>query len=325
MPIGLGLTLPNSAAGGIYNRVLGVVEQLLLDAYPGAAAAYSTRLLDTAYSGAALRVRRSNDNAEQDIGFSGGNLDEAALTAFVGTNSAFVTTWYDQSGNARHATQTTAANQPRIVNAGVVDKRNGRVGPWFNNASNFMSFTPTVPTGAVYSVFAASWYKNDDGSNFSTVIAGVAGAAAFHTGNGNLNANGAGGVAGGVTIARSQQAAIIASGAIANRPKFAQTSWFTVNNANSIYSNGSLAASNTANGAFTQPISLIGYNGLGEFNSDVMGEVILYPSDQSANRAAIESSIMSYFGIPRAGDTLSVNNNSDELATNGSGDTLGVA
>ena len=35
--------------------------------------------------------------------------------------SAYVTTLYDQSGNGIHATQATVANQPRIVNAGVVD------------------------------------------------------------------------------------------------------------------------------------------------------------------------------------------------------------
>ncbi len=39
--------------------------------------------------------------------------------------SAFVNTWYDQSSNALHAIQTLTANQPRIVNAGVVDRVGG--------------------------------------------------------------------------------------------------------------------------------------------------------------------------------------------------------
>lgn len=68
-----------------------------------------------------LRVRRSNDNTEQDIGFSGDALDTSALAAFVGSNSGYVVKWYDQSGNGEHAEQATAANQPRIVNAGVID------------------------------------------------------------------------------------------------------------------------------------------------------------------------------------------------------------
>ena len=89
----------------------------LLDTYSGAAAAYSLRLLDsTAYVGSAIRVRRSSDNTEQDIGFNVfGELDTVSLLAFAGTGDAFVKTWYDQSGNSNDATQTndgfTASNR----------------------------------------------------------------------------------------------------------------------------------------------------------------------------------------------------------------------
>lgn len=98
---------------------------LLLDTYTGAAAAYSLRKLRTAYTGSAIRVRRSSDSAEQDIGFtSAGDLDESALTTFVGAGDGFVTTWYDQQ-NSNDATQATALQQARIVSSGVVDKLNG--------------------------------------------------------------------------------------------------------------------------------------------------------------------------------------------------------
>ena len=91
----------------------------LLDSFPSSAAAYSLRNLDKDYTGPLVRVRRSSDNAEQDIfGDYYGNLDTVGLKNFVGASSGFVTVWYDQSGNARNATQSTAANQPRIVNAG---------------------------------------------------------------------------------------------------------------------------------------------------------------------------------------------------------------
>jgi hypothetical protein len=93
----------------------------LLDLFPNAAVAYSLRKLRTAYSGSAIRVRRSSDNTEQNIGFVGNNLDTASLLAFCGAGNGFVTTWYDQSGNNRNATQATAGNQPRIVNGGVID------------------------------------------------------------------------------------------------------------------------------------------------------------------------------------------------------------
>jgi hypothetical protein len=104
-----------------------------------AAAAYSLRRVRLAAS-LACRVRRSSDNAELNIGFTAsGNLDTAALLTFVGSGSGFVTTWYDQSGNARNATQTTAGIQPRIVNAGVLDIANGKPAIRFNGSNTFFS------------------------------------------------------------------------------------------------------------------------------------------------------------------------------------------
>ncbi len=87
---------------------------------PAPRAVLSLRKLISSASQCA-RVRRSSDNAEQDIGFSDGALDVAALLSFVGSGSAFVTTLYDQTGNGEHLVQATAASQPRIVNAGVYD------------------------------------------------------------------------------------------------------------------------------------------------------------------------------------------------------------
>ena len=60
----------------------------LLDSYPGAAAAYSLRRLVTGAT-ASIRVRRSSDNQETDIGFtSAGDLDTASLVAFAGNLNA---------------------------------------------------------------------------------------------------------------------------------------------------------------------------------------------------------------------------------------------
>lgn len=64
-------------------------------------------------------------------------LNESALLAHVGINSGFITTWYDQSGNGRNATQTVTANQPRIVNAGVVDTFNSRPA-MFNDGTRWL-------------------------------------------------------------------------------------------------------------------------------------------------------------------------------------------
>jgi len=111
----------------------------LLDSYSGAAAAYSLRKLNSSYTGSAIRVRRSSDNTELNIGFdSDGNLDTYALSSFVGTGNGFVTTWYDQSGNGREATQTTAGNQPQIVSNGVVNTFNSKPCVKFDGNGDFI-------------------------------------------------------------------------------------------------------------------------------------------------------------------------------------------
>lgn len=95
----------------------------VLDGIANVAAAYSLRRLSTAYGGAAVRVRRSSDSAEQDIGFdSSGEFDSAAFSSFVGGGTGFVSTWYDQSGNVRDATQPTMTAQPSVVLSGINGK-----------------------------------------------------------------------------------------------------------------------------------------------------------------------------------------------------------
>ena len=138
MKIGLGIGLgysKESGGGAIppvntvapvienYNLALPVLDQLSTPS----GAAYSLRKLRVAYSGSAIRVRRSSDNTESDIGFDGNNdLNVTALTTFVGSGDGFVTTWYDQSGNGRHAAQPNPSAQPRIVQAGVLNQSNAR-------------------------------------------------------------------------------------------------------------------------------------------------------------------------------------------------------
>jgi hypothetical protein len=122
---------------------------LLLDTYSGAAAAYSLRKLRSAYSGNCIRVRRSSDNTEQDFGFVNNVLDTASLLTFCGAGNGFVTTWYDQSGNAKNSTQTIALQQPRIVNAGSLDTVNGKaavLGDGSNDTLSNITLSLSNPT-----------------------------------------------------------------------------------------------------------------------------------------------------------------------------------
>ena len=113
-----------------------------LDTYTGAAAAYSVRLLRTAYTGDIMRVRRDSDQNEIDVGFD--SNDEFGLTSpvsnatsggpftdfadFIGHGgtpaNGFCRYWYDQSGNAVDAGQATQTSQPKIYDSstGIIEE-----------------------------------------------------------------------------------------------------------------------------------------------------------------------------------------------------------
>jgi hypothetical protein len=110
----------------------------LLDNFTEAGAAYSLRKVRSAYTGFAIRVRRSSDNGEQNIGFDGsGNLDTTSLLSFVGSGSGFVTTWYDQSGNSKDAQQSTASRQPNIVINGTLRTQGTRPSFYFDGVDDY--------------------------------------------------------------------------------------------------------------------------------------------------------------------------------------------
>ena len=94
--------------------------KFFLNDITGAAFAYSYKKLNANYAGACLRISRSNDFAETDIGFGAdGYMDIAAVESFlpsIGTTVyARVVRWYDQSGNGSDATQTNYTRQPYVA------------------------------------------------------------------------------------------------------------------------------------------------------------------------------------------------------------------
>ncbi len=109
---------------------------------------WSMRKRRAAYSGACIRVRRSSDNAEQDIGFdAAGWCDAADLLTFAGGASCYVTKWYEQSAAARHLEQGTAAKQPRIVSAGTVDTLSGKPSMVFDGADDWLAVAANAELG----------------------------------------------------------------------------------------------------------------------------------------------------------------------------------
>jgi hypothetical protein len=144
------------------------LDQLGLSSSTPAVGAYSIRKLSSSYTGAALRIRRDSDNIEQDIAFlPSGDLDTTGLKLFVGSGSGFVRTWYDQSGINNHIHQTSQANQPVLVNNGIINRQNSRPVVEFSNTSvRFLSTTTAtgVAGNASSSMFMATRFTNGGSS-----------------------------------------------------------------------------------------------------------------------------------------------------------------
>lgn len=157
----------------------------ILDTYTGSAGAYSVAFkLRSAYSGSAFRVRRSSDNTEQDIGFVGCHVDTASLKSFVGSNSGYIVTLYDQEGS-NNVTQSTSSLQARIVNAGVVERVSGQPSMYmsasqynfsqFANRSRLDIYYLASPNDNTYMHFNSGGdsysYVADNGSSVTTLYA----------------------------------------------------------------------------------------------------------------------------------------------------------
>jgi hypothetical protein len=255
-----------------------IISDQLLNLYPGASAAYSLRLTNINYSGFAIRVRRSSDNTEQDIGLVGVNLDTTSLLSFCGGSDGFVTTWYDQSGNFRNATQTNATAQPKIVSGSNVITYNSKPALQFDNTND--GFTTSVSIIKPFSIFVVGLEYLFGGNrrmlqsaNLNSLISITRGSATVYT-TGNIVSNAWG-------VVNTQYVMSLIN-----------------NNAESKFYGNGVDKTNSYNNSDWGTLSF-GSSGLnsGEPANALVFETIVYPTDQSTNRTAIESNINSYYQI----------------------------
>ena len=270
-----------------YKPFAAACTPLLLDTYSGAAAAYSLRKIDCDYAGSAIRVRRSSDNTEQDIGFtSGGDLDTAALKTFVGTGGSddgFVVTFYDQSGNANNATQSTAGSQSQIMDNGVVIRQNTKPSSYFDggdfyNISNISAADPWS-SFCVFKKNAAGsigmYLSASANSPFTPIIYTSVGVYISNS-SGNYKYNGT-----------------------YNNTNYIILSGFSVGASSyEVYVNGaSVSIPSSASEAATANFTKMGQRGGGEGSTGYFGEFIIYTSNKTSNRTGIESNINTYYSI----------------------------
>jgi hypothetical protein len=259
--------------------------------------AYSLRRLSSTATNC-IRVRRSNDNAEQDIGFTGtqpnASVDTSAITSFVGANDGFIVTWYNQ-GSLGNASQSTGAKQPRIVSGGTIDQLNSLpvVKNPNNNVERYLDTSiSTLEPLPVTVIFAGR----------------ITAKASNAFGNIGWHFGGTGGTGGARYELFSEDNGIIAnrrSGALLTQSSF---------NTNAFIQQGIFRTSQLDgrfNGVNNTPVSYSGtafattsnfiIGGAGGGSSIQPGlesyEFIVYYADKFADRANIETDIDSYYGI----------------------------
>ncbi len=262
----------------------------LLDAYGGAAAAYSLRRLSANYAGAVVRVRRSSDNTEQD--FTVTQVTDGTLTTFCGAGDGFVRTWYDQSGNGHNAIQTTNANQPQIVSTGALVTENSKPSLVFDGTNDRLvnatiSLTQPDTAFAVFKRSSATGAADTPFDSYNSVQHIL-----YNKG----------------TVETVNHRWTVAAGAVLEGSAFNSVSLSILtalfnSSQSTLHANGSLIAagstgSNSLSGLSIGDIRgnpspvISGYEFTGRIS-----ELILYGSNQSANRSAIEANINSYYAI----------------------------
>jgi hypothetical protein len=305
-----------------FGGAAGPINNPLLDSFPSAHSAYSLRLLRTAYTGDAIVVRRAN-NDTLSIGFASGYLDTAAMKTFCGTggsDSCTVRRWFDQSGNARNVAQTTTANQPTIMRAGAIVYYEGVVAIDFDGTNDVLTAATATDwnflhQSGIYFNFGVSKAGNVADPNAVYNIWGNTTSVVNRGAVFNFDDRSSASRNNGFTFAMA-----LTAGNLVNSPNnivtpnvlFLHTVYTDANNATAAEKNGiavnggsysklNTGTSNAFTTNATYPLSFgSNRNSSGVFELFLTGQIfeqIFYASDQSSNRAAIETNINNFYSI----------------------------
>jgi hypothetical protein len=264
----------------------------LLNDFPNAAAAYSLRLLRSAYTGSAIRVRRSNDNAEQDVGFVNNVLDTSALLTFVGANNGFVTTWYDQSGSGFNIAQTTAANQPRIVASGTLETEGGLPAVFFDGTNdNLRNASVTLDTYISKYVVTKNTLAKPFIIEHSVNAPLNNGFFFFGTSNSSwiFYRDGAFNEALGLTNWAGSTRILGTLVYNASRQEYFRNGI--------LQPNSNVTGTLRANSSVTTSLNVLSRNGTSLFSEGLLQELVIYNDTTAVNQSEIENNILTYYGI----------------------------
>lgn len=235
-----------------------------------------------------IRVRRSSDNAEQNIGFVSSSadslIDTSALLSFVGANDGFVTTWYDQSTNVRNAVNASSSQQPKIVSSGAMININSKPSILFDGSDDFFSTPYVISNIGTISVQLVQKLVNITTASVSATIHEatlrqlymnyISGPSSFN----NYYAQQFN-----ITTANTNQLI---------------SSFYMGSGGGGFYRNGTLAFAPTqATGVGVTSLTIGRYTG-GGFNANGnFQELIVWDADKGSSRTTIESNINTYYNV----------------------------
>jgi len=291
------VSIAESAGFGIGGNSTAQAFSGLLDQYPGAAVAYSMRRLSSTYSGPLVTIRRGNDNAEKD--FYPDASQELSLTStdgagtdlntWIGSENGFIKTWYDQSGNANNAEQLTASAQAQIINSGALNTNNSKAALNTNGANNYFVFDSFATNGMALLAVG-------NNTAYGTIISGGDDVSnRFDYGPRIINSYRYFVAVSGANDTLDSGTNVL-SNYLFEAYKDAGTFGYTYLNA-SVESSGTMAYNlqsyTNTNKLFTRNFG----GGNSDYIAGVWNEILIFPTDQTANRTAIETNINNFYSI----------------------------
>jgi hypothetical protein len=266
----------------------------ILDFAPGAAAAYSLRNLSRGHHGPVVTVRRSTDSAER--AFKASEIDDARLAEWCGGGDGFVTQWWDQSGHARHATQTTTRYQPKVVSNGALVTEGGKAAVQFDGNNDSLVTAEFFVRSSTIAVFAV--FRNPDSSAINKTQYLLDGTNEFYRISVYKNSPPAYPTADSYTVwTASSTGASTSYTAKQQQPAGSITvmSILATSGSSAVHESGALTGSGSAAESGLKLLTIGSrYNSLQFFNATI-SEIIIHPADMSTSRQEIEANMARYY------------------------------
>lgn len=152
-------------------------SSLVGDLYLGEAG-YSLSKLKTGYAGAAVRIRRGGDDAQQDVGFSGNDFNGSSFSTFVGGGDGhgYVVKLYDQFGNGHDLISSgTHAEEAELILNALDGTRPGIVFDGVNDALAVPNYVSAPTAFTLFAVEKATVGAGEINGHFITYSADATG------------------------------------------------------------------------------------------------------------------------------------------------------